>query len=225
MLPRVRFKFSKSQSESEYVLAFTSSALTPRRCRGARRPDRASSLPLLKDGGRREGRVPPHPWSACNKKARGRTTGTGGSSGLPCAMVLRLIRDLPGDRAFLPPSPCRNKFLRDLAPASGRQDHTISPSAAMPLVIDIACVHRIPPRVRDDRDPPLLSRRDDVSNDSFRKKRKQNIFARRDWTTQISLIGQAKLDFWRKRFSATLWVQRGRRRAETQPICPSGNGF
>jgi len=114
---------------------------------------------------------------------------------------------------------------QDLAPASGRQDHTISPSAAMPLVIDIACVHRIPPRVRDDRDPPLLSRRDAVSNDSFRKKRKQNIFARRDWTTQISLIGQAKLDFWRKRFSATLWVQRGRRRAETQPICPSGNGF
>src|ERR1700716_1305736 len=28
----------------------------------------------------------PHPWSACRKKARGRTTGTGGSSGLPCAM-------------------------------------------------------------------------------------------------------------------------------------------
>ena len=45
-----------------------------------------------------------HPWSACNKKARGRTTGTGGSTGLPCAMVLRLIRNLPGDRAFLPPS-------------------------------------------------------------------------------------------------------------------------
>jgi hypothetical protein len=29
-----------------------------------------------------------HPWSACNKNARGRTTGTGGSSGLPCAVVL-----------------------------------------------------------------------------------------------------------------------------------------
>jgi hypothetical protein len=29
------------------------------------------------------------------------------SSGLPCAMVLRLIRDLPGDRAFLPPSSAR----------------------------------------------------------------------------------------------------------------------
>ena len=39
-----------------------------------------------------------HPWSACNKKARGRTTGTSRTSGLPCAMVLRLIRALPGDR-------------------------------------------------------------------------------------------------------------------------------
>jgi hypothetical protein len=46
----------------------------------------------------------PHPWPACNKKARGRTTGTAGSSGLPCAMVYRLIRALPGDHAWLPPS-------------------------------------------------------------------------------------------------------------------------
>ena len=29
-------------------------------------------------------------------------------SGLPCAMALRLIRALPGDRAFLPPSPLRS---------------------------------------------------------------------------------------------------------------------
>ena len=73
----------------------------------------------------------PHPWSACNKNARGRTTGTGGSSGLPCAMALRLIRDLPGDRAFLPPSPARRvSVCASLAPASGRQDHTISPYAA-----------------------------------------------------------------------------------------------
>src|SRR5882672_11977217 len=65
---------------------------------------------------------PPHPWSACNKKARGRTTGTGGSSGLPCATVLRLIRDLPGDHAWLPPSPADHPA--SLAPALERQNHT-----------------------------------------------------------------------------------------------------
>jgi hypothetical protein len=32
----------------------------------------------------------PHPWSACNKKARGRTTGSAGAAGIPCAMVYGL---------------------------------------------------------------------------------------------------------------------------------------
>jgi hypothetical protein len=82
--------------------------------------------------GRREGRVPTAPMVRVQQKARGRTTGTGGSSGLPCAMVLRLIRDLPGDHAWLPPSSADRSA--NLAPASERQDHTISPSAAMPLV-------------------------------------------------------------------------------------------
>jgi hypothetical protein len=56
----------------------------------------------------------------------------------PHAMALRLIRDLPGDRAFLSPSPRENWCVRpvglaqppqDLTPASRRQDHTISPYA------------------------------------------------------------------------------------------------
>ena len=38
-----------------------------------------------------------------------------------------LCRDLPGDRAFLPPS-LANEFA-NLTPASRRQDHTILPSA------------------------------------------------------------------------------------------------
>src|SRR5215468_4538007 len=57
------------------------------------------------------------------------------SSGLPCAMVLRLIRDLLGERAFLPPSPARcGSIFADLAPASGRQDHATSPSAIKSFV-------------------------------------------------------------------------------------------
>jgi hypothetical protein len=45
----------------------------------------------------------------------------------------------------------------NLTPASGRQDHTASPSARVTLVSRNFRVHRIPPRVRDDREPPLSS--------------------------------------------------------------------
>jgi hypothetical protein len=94
------------------------------------------------------------------QKARGRTTGTGGSSGLPCAMVLRLIRALPGDRACLPPSSADRSA--HLAPALERQNHTTSPSAQTPLVRattapgDVRPSHPAP-NVRDDREPPLFS--------------------------------------------------------------------
>src|SRR5450631_3313259 len=95
-----------------------------------------------------------------------------------------LCRALPGDRALLPPS-SRGYVLSkpgwadlnsaDLTPASGCQDHTILPYAATSLVRSLGdrsrihrtrpvipsrarrCrVHRIPSRVRDDRDTPLL---------------------------------------------------------------------
>ncbi|CCE11990.1 hypothetical protein BRAS3843_900025 [Bradyrhizobium sp. STM 3843] len=36
------------------------------------------------------------------KKQAAVTTGPAGSSGIPCAMVLTLIRDLPGDRLSCP---------------------------------------------------------------------------------------------------------------------------
>src|SRR4030088_595030 len=99
-------------------------------------------------------------------------------------MVLTVSFVLPGDRALLPPSPCGLKVLsspvepneppQDLTPASRRQDHTTSPSASSAVVLHAAnrsrrairpalashaqhCrVHRIPPRVRDDRDTPLV---------------------------------------------------------------------
>ena len=43
----------------------------------------------------------------------------------------------------------------NLMPASRHQDHTISPSALASLVCNTVRVHRIPSRVRDDREPPL----------------------------------------------------------------------
>jgi hypothetical protein len=40
----------------------------------------------------------------------------------------------------------------------GRQDHTISPSASLPLVNSHKSVHRLPrPTSRDDREPSLCS--------------------------------------------------------------------
>src|SRR6266567_6748410 len=48
-------------------------------------------------------------------------------------------------------------FPQNLAPAPGRQDHTTSPSATTAFVFRRHRVHRIPPHVRDDRDPPLSS--------------------------------------------------------------------
>src|SRR5436190_20045504 len=69
-----------------------------------------------------------------------------------------LLRDLPGDRAFLSPSPA--EFLpRNLTPASRRQDHTTSPSASHAVRQQHVSVHRIPPRVRDDRETPLIRSR------------------------------------------------------------------
>ena len=46
---------------------------------------------------------------------------------------------------------------RDLTPAPRRQDHTTSPYAQATLVSRSSRVHRIPPRVRDDREPPLVT--------------------------------------------------------------------
>src|SRR3984893_17593661 len=112
------------------------------------------------------------------------TTSTPKSPGIPARNGFNgLLRALPGDRALLPPSPCGLKVLsspvepneppQDLTPASRRQDHTTSPSATSAVGLHSAnrsrravrpalashaqhcCVHRTPPRVRDDHDTPL----------------------------------------------------------------------
>src|SRR6202140_5768983 len=72
------------------------------------------------------------------------------------------VRSLPGDRAFLSPSSLRSLLLKNLTPASRRQDHTILPSASGAVRQKRRRGHRIPPRVRDDREPPLCVGRDDA---------------------------------------------------------------
>ena len=76
-------------------------------------------------------------------------------------MVYGLFRALPGDRAFLPPSPAK-AALRELdasVGASGPHDFAVRLSAVRQERIR---VHRIPPHVRDDRETPLARRRDRI---------------------------------------------------------------
>jgi hypothetical protein len=119
---------------------------TTSQSRGLERPRFAlTSRPLQSEGAGNAGR-PMRPIAACAMIAVERTRVsqvTPESPGIPRAMVYGLFRALPGDRAFLPPSPAL--LSANLTPASGRQDHTSSPSASGALVSSTISVHRIPP--------------------------------------------------------------------------------
>ena len=72
----------------------------------------------------------------------------------PHAMVYGLFRTLPGDRAFLSPSLAKVAFrkLDASVEASGPHDFAVRISAVRYRHLSVHC---IPPRVRDDREPPL----------------------------------------------------------------------
>src|SRR6202790_520026 len=99
---------------------------------------------------------------------------------LPAQWFYGLFRALPGDRALLPPSPAL--LGANLTPASGRQDHTTSPSASAPFVDQRIRVHRIPSRGRDDRVSPLSVGRDSYSYSSILNSEKQKYFCKGGWT-------------------------------------------
>ena len=91
-------------------------------------------------------------------------------SGPPCANGLRLIRDLPGapgllatisarSESFVASATTRLRALRG-TPASGCQDHAISPSASQPFVLRQQRVHRIPRSTSVTTRTPLAARRD-----------------------------------------------------------------
>jgi len=97
------------------------------------------------------------------------------TSGIPHAMVFGLLRALPGDHRFVDPVIRATRWrLANLTPASGRQNHTASPSATASARRTLRRVHRIPPNVPDDRDTPLLERRDGGSRSWISEKRKNN---------------------------------------------------
>ena len=82
------------------------------------------------------------------KKQAAVTTGSAGSTGIPCAMVYGLYRALPGDLCLVA-TVVREINPATLAPASERQDHTTSPSALGHVRLTCPPRHRL--TCRDDR--------------------------------------------------------------------------
>jgi len=109
---------------------------------------------------------PPHPRPPCVKKARGRNHRYGRSNpAFPAQWFDGLFRALPGDRAFLPPSPRENRFratwhqrrvarttrlCRTRTPSPRTRDrpgtvrHSFGESGSASLVLRHRRVHRIP---------------------------------------------------------------------------------
>jgi hypothetical protein len=125
----------------------------------ARRARAMTAISSLEMEGRRESRVRAVPavLRACceNKNAR-KHTGPAEILDFPCAMALRLIRDRPGDRLS-----CHHCPLEALA--SSERDASTGASDPNVFTVRNRCarlshhrVHRIPPRVSDDPDTPLV---------------------------------------------------------------------
>src|SRR5260370_3834632 len=70
----------------------------------------------------------------------------------------------------------------NLMPASGHQDHTTSPSASRAIRQRRISVHRIPPRVRDDREPPLQRNGTAGVLELIWVKREAEYFCEKGWT-------------------------------------------
>jgi hypothetical protein len=127
--------------------------------RGRGRPSREGAGATLK-GGRGECRVPCAPAASCAKVestrvSHHRFTGT---PGIPCAMVLTVSFELsPVTGLSCHCHPCNAaRIITSLTPASGRQDHTTSPSASRRSRQQHRSRPSHPaPNVRDDRDTSL----------------------------------------------------------------------
>jgi hypothetical protein len=94
------------------------------------------------------------PAVSCERKHTVVTTGSPDFPGIPCANGFNgFFRALPGDRAFLPPSPCETTKLDASVEASGPHDLAVR-FARVRLFAPKASTAS-PPNVRDDRETPL----------------------------------------------------------------------
>src|SRR6202171_3862993 len=113
--------------------------------------------------------------------------GRTGTPGIPARNGFNgFLRALPGDRACLSPSSAL--LLADLTPASRRQDHTTSPSAATSFVRAPLARPTLPasrPNVRDDGQRPS-SGRNGAGSKSDLGLRRSGIFLQRGLDTQFT---------------------------------------
>ena len=117
--------------------------------RGTKCPSDASSLSLMNSEGAGNAGCRPHPWPACNKKRRRQSPQVRRNiAAFPAQWFERLIRALSGAPGLLATIASRDHHPRNLTPASGGQDHAISPyvrahSSARRSALS-RHVHRIP---------------------------------------------------------------------------------
>jgi hypothetical protein len=164
-------------------------------------PELCQKFPYPPIGGRGEAGRPMRPIAACAIIVVERTRVsqvTPESPGTPRAMVYSLYRALPGDRAFLPPSPAL--LSANLTPASGRQDHTSLPSASVPFVIGTSASTASRPAAVTIACRPSLGTGRELHS-LILVSEKQKYFFQRDWTAQITLIYFKKIAFMRKPFA------------------------
>jgi hypothetical protein len=81
------------------------------------------------------------------------------------------------------------EYPRQLEPSiAGSGPHAFADRRPHPSSDDAACVHCIPPDVRDDRETPLRSRRDERSKSYISEKRNLNILREGpDWPNQLEV--------------------------------------
>ena len=173
--------------------------------------------------GRREYRVHAAPAVSCatvHKRKRTRAYRfSGGNPAFPAQWFYGLFRALLGDRAFLPPSPADHSA--SLTPASGRQDHTTSPSASAQFVKSAISVHRIPPHVCDDRETPLRQGRDDSRYRFDLGQARSGIFLQRGLDTRIEKLPVGQITGWDRSICMLRRPGIGRDGRGSFPICRS----
>ena len=120
-------------------------------------------------------------------------------SGIPCAMVYGLLRDLPGDRALLPPSPpgcARHHRPVDVSvETSGPHDFAVRCHVVRLVDITASIASRSPTH-RDDREAPLSSgtgRREGI--EMICPTGRAKYFCGEGWTVESALIELEEFDF------------------------------
>jgi hypothetical protein len=132
-----------------------------------------------------------------NKRKRTRAYRfSGNTPAFPAQWFYDLLRALPGDRAFLPPSLCELAKLSASVGAPGPHDFAVRSSHARQSQLLASTASR--PNVRHDGQRPSYRGQDGGVLDSIWAGGKGKYFFEQDWTGQISLNRFKKSGFWRR---------------------------